>query len=410
MAVTEPAPSAVTTAHEGTLRRQPVREPAARTYARALPIVPVRARGLTVEGPDGRRYLDCLSGAGTLPLGHNHPVVLEAVRRALDSVGPSPEPDPPAGDPFVAVLRRTLPPGLVGCSRIRFCGPTGTRAVQEALALARAATGRDGLLVDGAGRTAPSAVRTEPFHDDPGPDAPHPAAVLLEPVRGDTVLPVPDDLLRRTREVTAARGIPLIVDETRTGVGRTGTFWAVEHSGVTPDIMVLARSVGGSLPLAVLVHRTALDPGPGGAATEVFRGNRLARAAGAATLAHVHEHGLAARAGRLGAHMLDRLRELAAEHPHIGEVRGRGLLIGVELVDPETPAPAGTVGPSRAPALAAAVQRACLQRGLILGRGGPDSGVLRLLPPLTLTDEQATAVLDRLADALATTTARRPGP
>ncbi|PRH77493.1 aspartate aminotransferase family protein, partial [Streptomyces solincola] len=126
MAVTE-SPVAPTSAHEGILRRQSQRESAARTYARSLPIVPVRARGLTIEGADGRRYLDCLSGAGTLALGHNHPVVLEAIRKVIDSGAPLHVLDlaTPVKDAFITELFATLPAGLADDARIQFCGPAG---------------------------------------------------------------------------------------------------------------------------------------------------------------------------------------------------------------------------------------------------------------------------------------------
>ncbi|MFK4070991.1 diaminobutyrate--2-oxoglutarate transaminase family protein [Streptomyces sp. NPDC029674] len=534
------------------MRRQSARESAARTYARALPIVPVRARGLTIEGADGRRYLDCLSGAGTLALGHNHPVVLEAIRKVLDSGAPLHVLDlaTPVKDAFTTELFHTLPRGLADHARIQFCGPAGTDAVEAALKLVRAATGRDNLLaftgayhgmtagaleasggasdvrvarlpypqdyrcpfgVGGERGAELSARWTESLLDDPKSGVTAPAGMILEPVQGEGgVLPAPDAWLRRMREITAARDIPLIADEVQTGVGRTGAFWAVEHSGVVPDVMVLSKAIGGSLPLAVVVYRDDLDVWPPGAHAGTFRGNQLAMAAGAATLAYVRENGLAERAATLGARMLAQLRSLAAEHPCIGEVRGRGLMIGVELVDPASdpgpglgsrsrsepgsepgsgseptqgataggtsmrgpepvpgaipaptipasvPAPApgahreaasaatrggsgagtgggvgdgtgdgvgvapvspGTAQPGPppsddpfvasqprppAPELAAAVQRECLHRGLIVELGGRHSSVVRLLPPLTLTDEQAAAVLDRLADALAT--------
>nr|WP_079074509.1 diaminobutyrate--2-oxoglutarate transaminase family protein [Streptomyces atriruber] len=472
VAVTEPAPAPVSagisvtppathpatqpeshaTAHEGILRRQSARESAARTYARALPIVPVRARGLTIEGADGRRYLDCLSGAGTLALGHNHPVVLEAIRKVLDSGAPLHVLDlaTPVKDAFTTELFRTLPRGLADRARIQFCGPAGTDAVEAALKLVRAATGRDGMLaftgayhgmtagaleasggassnrvarlpypqdyrcpfgLGGARGAELSARWTENLLDDTKSGVPTPAGMILEPVQGEGgVYPAPDDWLRRMREITAARGIPLIADEVQTGVGRTGAFWAVEHSGIVPDVMVLSKAIGGSLPLAVVVYRDDLDVWPPGAHAGTFRGNQLAMAAGAATLAYVRENGLAERAATLGAHMLAQLRSLAADHPCIGEVRGRGLMIGVELVDP-TSEPGGSSSPELpvtarprppAPELAAAVQRECLHRGLIVELGGRHSSVVRLLPPLTLTDEQAAAVLDRLADALTT--------
>lgn len=148
MAVTEPAPVAAPTVHEGILRRQSLRESAARTYARSLPIVPVRARGLTIEGADGRRYLDCLSGAGTLALGHNHPVVLEAIKKVLDSGAPLHVLDlaTPVKDAFTTELFATLPRQFADNARIQFCGPAGTDAVEAAFKLVRGATGRSGLL------------------------------------------------------------------------------------------------------------------------------------------------------------------------------------------------------------------------------------------------------------------------
>lgn len=459
-------------AHEGVLRRQAARESAARTYARALPIVPVRARGLTIEGADGRRYLDCLSGAGTLALGHNHPVVLEAIRKVLDSGAPLNALDlaTPVKDAFLTELLRTLPPGLARRARVRFCGPAGSEAVETAYALVRAATGRSGLLAfTGAGhgstarvldstsanthdrrvirlpypqdyrcpfgvggeRGADLAARwTESLLDDPG-SGPLPAGMIVEPVQGEGgAIPAPDTWLRRMRQLTADRSIPLIADEMQTGVGRTGAFWAVEHSGVTPDVMVLSQAIGGSLPLAVVVYRDDLDTWQPGTPADTFPGNQLALAAGTATLAHVRENALAERAATLGARILGQLQQLASELAYVGEVRGRGLMIGVELVNPEGEGHAGfsgapgtaesgvaasmTQGSGRqplpaAPDLAAAVQQECLRRGLIVGLGGRHASVVHLLPPLTLTDEQAAAVLDRLADAVRAATRCRGG-
>ncbi|QOV35082.1 diaminobutyrate--2-oxoglutarate transaminase family protein [Streptomyces ferrugineus] len=490
--------------HEGILRRQSARESAARTYARALPIVPVRARGLTIEGADGSRYLDCLSGAGTLALGHNHPVVLEAIRKVLDSGAPLHVLDlaTPVKDAFVTELFRTLPPGLADNARVQFCGPAGTDAVEAAFKLVRAATGRTGILAfSGAyhGMTAgaleasggafdvrvarlpyPQNYRcpfgvggehgaelaarwTESVLDDPKSGVRHPAGMILEPVQGEGgVIPAPDGWLRRMRQITADRSIPLIADEVQTGVGRTGSFWAVDHSGVTPDVMVLSKAIGGSLPLAVIVYNEDLDAWQPGAHAGTFRGNQLAMAAGTATLAYVRENRLAERAAELGSRMMHQLRGLAGEFECIGDVRGRGLMIGVEVVEPEAEperdekrsltlatrdgidalgAPdrhggatdqampdasaelghlgggaggfagrgggtaavhGGSEGHPRpaAPELAAAIQRECLRRGLIVELGGRHSSVVRLLPPLTISDEQATAVLDRLADAV----------
>ncbi|MGI5480232.1 diaminobutyrate--2-oxoglutarate transaminase family protein [Streptomyces lavendofoliae] len=448
MAVTESVPVAPTSAQEGILRRQSLRESAARTYARALPIVPVRARGLTIEGADGRRYLDCLSGAGTLALGHNHPVILEAIKKVLDSGAPLHVLDlaTPVKDAFTTELFATLPRRLADDARVQFCGPAGTDAVEAAIKLVRNATGRQGLLAFtgayhgmtagalaasggatdvrvtrlpypqdyrcpfgiGGERGAEIGARwTETLLDDPKSGVPAPAGMILEPVQGEGgVIPAPDAWLRRMRRITADRSVPLIADEVQTGVGRTGAFWAVDHSGVVPDVMVMSKAIGGSLPLAVIVYRSGLDVWQPGAHAGTFRGNQLAMAAGAATLAFVRENRLAERAATLGARMLGQLQGLAAAHPCVGDVRGRGLMIGVELVAPD----ATTDVPPPAPELAAAVQRECLRRGLIVELGGRHNAVVRLLPPLTLTDEQAVAVLDRFADALAAAERTPPQP
>jgi diaminobutyrate-2-oxoglutarate transaminase len=437
---------------EAILGRQAARESSARTYARSLPIVPVRARGMTVEGADGRRYLDCLAGAGTLALGHNHPVVLEAIRAVLDAEAPLHVLDlaTPVKDEFTSTLFETLPPSLARDARIQFCGPAGTDAVEAALKLVRLATGRGGLLAftggyhgqtagslgatgdlevraglgQGGGANAsvtrlpyPYAYRcpfgvggaagarlgtrwTASLLDDPKGGVDRPAGMLVEVVQGEGgVIPAPDEWLREQRELTARQGIPLIVDEVQTGVGRTGAFWAVEHSGVEPDVMVVSKAVGGSLPLAAIVYRCDLDVWSPGAHAGTFRGNQLAMAAGAATLRFVREQGLAARAAELGTRMLAALRGMQRELPVVGDVRGRGLMLGVELVDHQA-VPDGLGARPAAPELAHVVRSEALRRGLILELGGRHGSVVRLLPPLTMTDEQAEAVLERLADAI----------
>ncbi|MEU3555463.1 aminotransferase class III-fold pyridoxal phosphate-dependent enzyme [Streptomyces fragilis] len=382
------------------VRRQPLREASARTYARALPIVPVRARGMTVEGADGRRYLDCLSGDGALALGHNHPVVLAAVREVLDSGAPIGVLDlsTPVEERFVAELLATLPPEQARGAQVRLCGPTAADALATASRLVQEATGVAGPPASadpsGEGREG-----VEGLLERCGAGGPRPAAVVAEPL---------DDVrLRGLRETTRALGVPLIVDETVTGVGRTGAFWAVEHSGVTPDVMVLAKAIGGSLPLAVVVHRADLSPAATHSAAgsavraapaDEARGNQLAMAAGAATLAHVREHRLAERAAVVGERMLARLCDLATRFPCVSGVRGRGLMLGLDFTDPGHSSVPGE--PRGVRGLAAAVRRECLRRGLIVGLGGPRAEAVRLLPPLTVSDEQADAVLERLADAV----------
>ncbi|WP_344446961.1 diaminobutyrate--2-oxoglutarate transaminase family protein, partial [Kitasatospora nipponensis] len=450
-AAPDPAPPGAALAAgpgEPILRRQRVRESAARTYARSFPIVPVRAHGLTVEGADGRRYLDCLAGAGTLALGHNHPVVLEAIRRTLDSGAPLHLLDLASAekDDFTSTLLASLPAEFAARARVHFCSPAGTDAVEAALKLMQTATGRRGALaftggyhgmtagalaltgnvavkeplpgggdvtrlpypfsyrcpfgVGGAEGERLAVVYTERLLDDPSGGVVRPAAMVVEAVQGEGgAVPAPDGWLREMRRITAERGIPLILDEVQSGVGRTGAMWAVEHSGVVPDAMVLSKAIGGSLPLAVVVYREEYDGWRPGAHTGTFRGNTLAMAAGAATLRYVAAHGLADRAELLGRRVIAELTALKPRLAAIGDVRGRGLMLGVELVDPHGTPDAGGTRPA-APRLAVRVREACLARGLIVELGGRHNAVLRLLPPLTITDERLRAVLDRLAEAI----------
>ncbi|WP_049761139.1 MULTISPECIES: diaminobutyrate--2-oxoglutarate transaminase family protein [Frankia] len=435
------------------LARQRQRESAARTYARTLPIVPVRASGTMVLGADGRRYLDCLAGAGTLALGHNHPVVTEAITSMLARGAPLHTLDlaTPEKDAFTDELRGCLPAGMGSDVKLHFCGPSGADAVEAAIKLAQTVTGNQTILAFtggyhgmtagalavtgnvavkdplppstsvvrlpfpfpyrcpfgvGSGR-APgpdgaelSARYIERLLDDPAGGVVRPAALIVEPVQGEGgVVPAPDGWLRAIREITRRRGIPLILDEVQTGVGRTGKYWAAQHSGITPDIIVMSKAIGGGLPLAVIAYRSELDTWAPGAHTGTFRGNQLAMAAGHATLRLVREDRLDERAARLGTRLLTGLAEIARNRPQVGDVRGRGLMLGAEMVDP-TAAP-DLVGAHPADArLAGLVRAECLRRGLIIELGGRHGAVVRLLPPLILSDEEGDRVLAILADAI----------
>ena len=184
----------------------------------------------------------------------------------------------------------------------------------------------------------------------------------------------------------------MIIDEVQTGFGRTGRMFAFEHAGITPDVVTLSKAIGGSLPLAVLVYRKELDGWLPGAHAGTFRGNQLAMAAGSATLRHIRGEGLPEHAGLMGNLLLGRLRQLQAHYPQLGDVRGRGLMIGVEVIDPE-----GTADASGLPAntaLARQIQAECLKRGLILELGGRRGAVVRFLPPLIITERQIDHVVE----------------
>jgi diaminobutyrate-2-oxoglutarate transaminase len=445
-----PTTSAPPPSSAALLARQAERESAARSYARTLPIAPVLASGAIVTDTDGRSYVDCLAGAGTLAIGHNHPEVISALRSTLDSGAPLHVLDmiTPDKDAFTSELLALLPGELRNQAKVHFCSPAGTDAVEAALKLAQVVTGRRGVVafsgayhgmtlgavaVSGSrqvrstvGADGPAVTRLPfpydyrcPFRvgaprsaelsanllagmlDDVSSGVGRPAAVIVEVVQGEGgVIPAPDPWLRAVRVITAERGIVLIVDEVQTGVGRTGTFWACERAGVTPDILVISKAIGGGLPLALIAYRPELDRWRPGDHTGTFRGNTLAMVAGRVTLQVVARCRLAERAASLGATLVDGLRELAARYPMIGDVRGRGLMIGAEIVDTSA-APDKLGARPAAPSLAAGLRAAALQHGLLIELGGRDDTVLRLLPPLTLTDAEAALVLDRLAAACA---------
>jgi diaminobutyrate-2-oxoglutarate transaminase len=424
---------------------QPTRESAARTYARRLPVTLASGDGVFVSDTSGRTYLDCLAGAGSLALGHRHPAVVDALQDALRTGAPLTTLDlsTPLRDAFIEALFAVLPPSLRD-GRIQFCGPTGADAVEAAIKLARTATGRAGVIafagayhgmtqgaLELSGAHAPRAAlgdRTCAVHHLPFPTSHRcpfgeggergarlcaralrwaltdthsgilpPAAVVVEPVQGEGgVHPAPASFARALRAEASAAGAVVVADEVQTGLGRTGAMWGSDEIGLDPDVMVLSKAIGGGQPLAVIVYRPELDVWEPGAHAGTFRGNALGFAAGAATIRHVHEHGLAEHAGEMGERLVAALREVTDGLAVVGDVRGRGLMIGVELVDPARLDGDGL--PVADGRLASAVQRAVLDLGVLVEIGGRDAAVIRFLPPLIVQPEH----VDRIATAFGT--------
>lgn len=433
-------PTPATTSNLDLLDRQAARESATRSYPRRLPVALATGRGALVTDTDGREYVDCLAGAGALALGHHHPVVVEAITSALASGVPLTTLDlpTPLKDRFTETLLDVLPPSFAS-ARLLFCGPTGADAVEAAMKLARTRTGRSGAIAFGGGyhgmtqgalsltgvRRAkealgplladvhhlpfPSAYRC-PF-GEPGAasidrcgaalDDSHggvvaPAAIVIEPVQGEGgVHPTPAAFASTVRRAADRAGAVLVADEVQTGLGRTGALWGSDAVGLDPDVLVMSKAIGGGLPLAVLAIRDGFDAMSPGAHAGTFRGNQLAFAAGAATIRHVVAEGLAAHAERMGARLQAGLSEIAARDPRVGDVRGRGLMVGAEMVDPD-----GDPWWGRPPAdgsLAAMVQRGMLDRGVIVEVGGRADAVVRFLPPLIIDEP----IVDRVVEAFA---------
>ncbi len=431
------------------LARQRQRESNARSYPRRLPLSLRRAKGIYVEDTEGRVFIDCLAAAGTLALGHNHPVVTEAVRRALDGELPFQTLDlmTPVKDELISQLFSMLPERFAQNARIQFCGPTGTDAVEAALKLVRTATGRKGLFafhgayhgmsqgalalmgnlgpkqpldgvlglahfmpypyayrcplgLGGAAGEAAGLAFIENALTDPESGVLPPAGIILEPVQGEAgVIPAPIGWLQKLRELATRAKVPLILDEVQSGMGRTGRYFDFEHAGIVPDVLVLSKAIGGGLPLSVVVYQKELDVWQPGAHAGTFRGNQLAMATGLATLRFIQRERLDVHAAEMGERFQQHLLAIQRECPIVGDVRGRGLMLGLEIVTPDAPSPiAGACPPDREAAVA--IQQSCLRRGLIVELGGRMGATVRLLPPLVISPDEVDVVADILRAAV----------
>jgi diaminobutyrate-2-oxoglutarate transaminase len=431
------------------LKQQEKRESNARSYPRRIPIAIEEAEGIYVTDADGRKFIDCLAGAGTLALGHNHPVVIDAIEKMLHDKRPLHTLDltTPVKEEFVSEVFDSLPEEFAKRAKIQFCGPTGGDAIEAAIKLVKTATGRrsilsfqggyhgathgtmalsgnlgpkqnvQGLMPDVHFMPYPYAYRCpfgmggEETHKisakyienllyDPESGILPPAAMILEVVQGEGgSIPAPVEWLQEIRRITKERNIPLIIDEVQTGIGRTGELFAFQHAGIIPDVVVLSKAIGGSLPLSVVIYDRELDKWGPGAHIGTFRGNQMAMAAGTATLRYIKENNLSQHAKELGEKLMLELSILQNEIPEIGDVRGRGLMVGAEIVNPKIST--GLEGTFAAnPELASRIQRECFNRGLILEVGGRHGSVIRFLPPLIITEEQLDDVIAIFIDAV----------
>ncbi|MBX3301072.1 MAG: diaminobutyrate--2-oxoglutarate transaminase [Nitrospira sp.] len=431
------------------LERQVARESNARSYPRRLPVALRKGTGIYVQDTKDHTYIDCLAGAGALALGHNHPVVVNAIQQALHEKLPFQTLDltTPVKDEFIKRLLMCLPESFAGDARIQFCGPSGADATEAAVKLVKTATGRrtilsfhggyhgmtngalsltgclspkeavPGLMADvhflpfpyeyrcpfGTGGEEGQRLSSryiERLLDDPNSGIVMPAAMIVEVVQGEGgVIPAPDDWLREIRRITSERKIPLIIDEVQTGLGRTGALFGFERAGIIPDVLLLSKAIGGGLPLSVVLYKSELDRWSAGAHAGTFRGNQLAMAAGIATMKFIQENGLDQHAAAMGERLVERLRQMQRECPIVGDIRGRGLMIGVEIVDPFAEPDHRGIYPADA-AMARNIQAQALRRGLIVELGGRHDVVVRFLPPLIVTAEEIDMIASIFADAI----------
>ena len=422
------------------LAQQDSREANTRTYPRRIPIAIKRAQGAFVEDVDGNVFIDFLMGAGALGLGHNHPEVAAAVRDQLDVLSHGLDFPTPVKDEFTAAHLGMLPAAIRDRMLLQFCGPTGADAVEAAVKLCKHATGRTdvvafqgsyhgcthagtalsgdvgakerfGDLVPGIHFAPfpycyrcplglrPTSCETNCAHyvenilTDPLSGVRRPAAVIIELIQGEGgAIAAPQDFVHRLRAVTRRLDIPLIVDEIQSGCGRTGTWFSFEQYDIEPDVILSSKAIGAGLPLSIMFYDERLDVWPPGSHIGTFRGNQLAFAAGVALLRVMDRDGVLDNVLDQSEFLLDGLAHLELELGIVGNVRGRGLLLGIELVDPATG--------RQSRAVATEVQRRLLQQGLLIEVVGRDDAVVKLLPPLNLDRPTAALALRLLTDCL----------
>jgi 4-aminobutyrate aminotransferase len=408
------------------------------SYTRSYPLVAERGEGAIVEDIDGNRFLDFNAGIAVASTGHCHPDVVAAIQRQAAKLIHM------SGTDFyyqnmvdLAEKLAAIAPGNVP-HRVYF-GNSGTEAIEAAIKLARYTTGRDkiiafhgcfhGRTLGSLSLTASKSVQRKGFGALLGGifHAPFPnpyrraagqtledcamdsirfiedklfrglvspdevAAIFVEPVQGEGGYVVPPQLFfDELQRLASQHGIPLVADEIQSGMGRTGKMWAADHFGFVPDILTSAKGIASGMPLSATIARSELMTWKPGAHASTFGGNPVAVAASLATI-ELLETRLIRNAAEMGAHLLDRMSDWPARFRHVGDVRGLGLMLGIELVrDRESKVPA--------PELRDRVVTAAFERGLlVLGAG---QNVIRLAPPLVITRDQAAFALDTLEACL----------
>jgi putrescine aminotransferase len=378
--------------------------------------VEVRGEGCYIYDQEGKAYLDCLGSYGCFSLGHRHPKVVAAVRNQLDQMGLSGKAffSKPAAD-LAAKLAERAPAGL---EYSFFCN-SGTEAVEGALKFAKKHTGRSKIVsthnsFHGKTLGSLSVMGREKYRKPYEPLLPdvefvdygdaaqarsaindRTAAFIVEPIQGEggIIIP-PDGYLRAIREACTQHGALMIADEVQTLLGRTGKWFACEHDGVSPDLMTLAKALGGGvMPIGVLMGTAEVWDSVYGenplSHTSTFGGNPMACSAGLATLQAIEEEGLIQRSVEMGAIMLEGLKGVAAQHSDlITEARGRGLMIGVEFGMDE---------------VGELVVAQMLKRGVCVAYTLNNPRIMRFEPPLTITPEQIQFAVDAFGESVTET-------
>ncbi len=396
------------------------------SYPKGLPIAFEKGKGATIKDVDGNIFIDFFGGAGVMTLGHGNPVVIDAIKSQLDKITHVLDFPTKIRLELVEYLRKIMPGNLKNKVKVTFGGPTGSDAIESAIKLVKHVTNRHSLIAfEGSyhGQTAGAVtvssgkafkekiapmlpdVHFAPygycyrcafnksredcqlecamyFHhllEDPHSGIVHPAGMIMEPIQGEggSVIP-PEKFVKQVEKSCREYEVPVIFDEIQSGFCRTGQFFAFQHSGAMPDIMAISKAIGGGLPLSAIVYREDYDVWNKGSHIGTFRGNAPAMAAGVASLDFMLEHDLPRYARELGDFILSKLKRGTKNLEIVGEVRGKGLMLGIEIVkDKDSRKPS--------PEIAAEVRSAVFKKGVLLEMGGHYGNVARMLPSLVIT-------------------------
>ena len=413
------------------LKKQEELESRNRSYPRGIPIAFGRAKGSIVEDVDGNRYIDFISGCGVFSLGHNNQKIIGSLKKYDGLITQAVDFPTKVKIEFMQALSDVLPELLRGKCKINFGGPTGSDAIESSIKLARIVKGRHGIIAFQGGyhgmTTSALSVTSKlshrknneplipgihfmpycspyrcPFSTDNATckgecvkyfkycfENPHsgidkPSAIIIEPVLGEGGTYIPTKgWLEKIVDIAHKNDVLVIFDEVQAGFYRTGKLFSFEHTKATPDIIAISKGIGGNgYPLSLIVYNKELDVWEPGTHIGTFRGNQVAMAAGLAALKFVKDSEVQCYVGKVGTQILDSLEKIKNKLKYVGDVRGIGMMFGIEYVKDKK-------GKEPFSEMACAVKKLCYENGLLVEIGGYYGNVIRFLPALVITQKIA---------------------
>ncbi|WP_137287684.1 aspartate aminotransferase family protein [Halorussus salinisoli] len=420
------------------LETQRQRESNAVAYPKNIPVAFKEGKGATIRDVDGNTFLDFFAGIGVLNVGHSNPYVLEAAQEQLGTLAHTVDFPTEVRMNLIEKLNEIAPGSLPDNNRVIFGGPTGSDAIEGTIKLAKYNTGGTGLIAfrgsyhggtagalsltagkkykadytpllsnvhfakypyphlqgkSGAEAVDEALAEVRSILNDPFSGVTNPAGIWVEPIQGEGgVITPPEGFLPGLSEIADNHDIPLIVDEIQAGLGRTGQWFGSDWYDVTPSVMPMAKALGGiGLPLSATMYHEDLDTWEAGGHAGTYRGFLPAMRAGTRAIEYIQSHDLLTHARDVGEYMRSRLREGTENNSRIGEIRGKGLFIGVEFVDADGTPDSDVVSD---------IQQYCYEHGVLVWKAGRYGQVLRLLPPLVVTQGQAETGIEIILDAI----------